>query len=317
MKKAVGLVAALALATLPAAATAKLYFIAGIGHRQVISRVDLNGTHLARSFIGSGLDNPCGLAIAGGHIYWANQGINAVSGDYPGNGMATIGRADLSGHNVQGSFITGASSPCAITSDGIHLYWIDTTATPGPDSLGNGYVSSIARANLDGGSVDLTLVTLPQSCSSCSLVFHGGYLYFGDGPNTIGRVFVNGANLDNSFLRIGGSTEMLELAIGGSDLYWSAGAFSSLGRGPLSGGSAPTSFVPNAAALPKHADGSDQEDVATYGPLIYWSWAYIDAFGRGHGGIAQMNQNGSHRRQNFLIDPDIANGGIGMVAGPG
>jgi hypothetical protein len=315
MKKAAGIAAALILA-LPAAATAKLYFVAGIGGRQVISRADLNGSHLVRSFIGTGLQNPCGLAIAGGHIYWANQGVSAVSSDYPGNGMATIGRADLNGHNVQSSFITGASSPCAVASDGIHLYWIDTTV-PGPDSPGSGDVSSIARANLDGSGVDLTYVTLPQSCSSCSLVFHSGYLYFGDGSNAIGRVFVNGAGLQSTFLRVGGSTEMLELAIGGSNLYWSAGGFPALGRGPLSGGHAPTSFVPDAAALPKHAAGSDQEDVATYGPLLYWSWTYIDQFGRGHGGIAQMNQNGSHRRQNFLIDPDVANGGIGMVAGPG
>jgi hypothetical protein len=53
------------------------------------------------SFI-SGLPSPCGLAVGGGFIYWAEVAGGAV------------GRATLDGSNVDTSFIPTNSSPCGV-----------------------------------------------------------------------------------------------------------------------------------------------------------------------------------------------------------
>jgi hypothetical protein len=58
----------------------------------------------SQGWIGAGVQAPCGVAVAGNHIYWADSESN------------TIGRANLDGTRVNPSFITGASVPCGITA---------------------------------------------------------------------------------------------------------------------------------------------------------------------------------------------------------
>ena len=68
------------------------------GTGDTIGRANLDGTGVDLGFI-SGASNPCGVAVDGGHVYWANGG----------NG--TIGRANLNGTGVSQSFIGGATAP--------------------------------------------------------------------------------------------------------------------------------------------------------------------------------------------------------------
>ena len=78
-----------------------------------------------QSFI-VGAHVPCGVAVDGAHIYWAN-------GD-----DGTIGRANLDGSRADQGFITGGNRPCGVAVDGGHIYWA------------NGDDGTIGRANLDG-----------------------------------------------------------------------------------------------------------------------------------------------------------------------
>ena len=50
-------------------------------------------------------DDPRGVAVDAGHVYWANFGLN------------TIGRANLDGTGIDQSFITGADFPFAVAVD--------------------------------------------------------------------------------------------------------------------------------------------------------------------------------------------------------
>src|SRR3954453_44306 len=54
----------------------------------------------------SGIANPCGVAVAGGHIYWTSLESR------------TIGRANLDGSDPDRTFISGVSSPCGVAVDG-------------------------------------------------------------------------------------------------------------------------------------------------------------------------------------------------------
>jgi hypothetical protein len=72
--------------------------------RTTIGRANLNGTGVNENFI-TGTHAGCGLVIAAGRIYWAN--------DVPiGNG--TIGSANLDGTDANENFIPGAGAPCGL-----------------------------------------------------------------------------------------------------------------------------------------------------------------------------------------------------------
>ena len=77
-----------------------------------------------------------GYATDGTYLYWTNYGDLS--------GGTTIGRANLDGTDVNGSFITGASTPAGITVSGSYIYWVNTGM-------------SIARANIDGTGADRDL----------------------------------------------------------------------------------------------------------------------------------------------------------------
>jgi hypothetical protein len=69
-----------------------------------IGRASYAGGGVDPTFI-TGANQPAGVAIYGGHIYWANAG----------NG--TIGRANLDGTGVEENFITGLNTPTGIAVD--------------------------------------------------------------------------------------------------------------------------------------------------------------------------------------------------------
>jgi hypothetical protein len=78
----------------------------------------LNGTRIGRANTNTGLgadpsiigdaNGPCGIAIFGSQLYWANAGSN------------TIGRANTDTTDVDQSFIaTGADQPCGVAVDSL------------------------------------------------------------------------------------------------------------------------------------------------------------------------------------------------------
>ena len=54
------------------------------------------------------IQQPCGVAVDGAHVYWA------------GFGSGTIGRSNLDGSTVNVNFITGLSTPCGVAIDADH-----------------------------------------------------------------------------------------------------------------------------------------------------------------------------------------------------
>jgi hypothetical protein len=63
-----------------------------------------------------GTDRACGVAVAGGYVYWAN-------GPYVGSG--TIGRALESGADADNTFIDGLGGRCGLAVDSNYLYFAD------------------------------------------------------------------------------------------------------------------------------------------------------------------------------------------------
>jgi hypothetical protein len=117
----------------------------------------------------SGLVNPCGVAVDGGHIYW---------GDFTGG---SIGRANLNGEGIEETFIEGGAGPCGIAVDGGHIYWSNWDG------------STIGRAGIDGSSPDNDFIT--GLSNPCGVAVDGSHVYW---TNWNARDPVGRANLDGS-----------------------------------------------------------------------------------------------------------------------
>jgi hypothetical protein len=165
----------------------------------------------------SGLVNPCGVAVDGGHIYWTSFG------------NMTIGRANLDGSNPDRTFISGVSSPCGVAVDGGHIYW--------GDFIGD----SIGRSNLNGEAIDERFVEGAEG--PCGIAVNGSHVYWSnwDG-STIGRAGIDGAAPDNDF--IAGLSNPCGIAVDGSHVYWTNwNARDPVGRANLDGSGVVKSLV--------------------------------------------------------------------------
>jgi hypothetical protein len=161
---------------------------------ETIARANLDGTGADHHLI-TGLSSPCGVAVDGSHIYWANAGFN------------TIGRAELDGRQVTQSFIEGANAPCGVAVAGSHVYW----ANRGGDVAG----TSIGRANLDGTGVDQSFIT--GADAPCGVAVDATHIYWANESGGVGRANLDGTGANQSFLPFG----TCGVAVNTAHIYWS------------------------------------------------------------------------------------------------
>lgn len=197
--------------------------------------------HIQRNFI-TGADDPMGVAVYGGYVYWVNHDVDG-----------SIGRARLDGGDVEQRFIPNAAGEriddvneaCGLTVTASHIYWADTnqntiaeadTATGADvsqfiparspcgvavsgshiywaDNLDRG---SIGRANLDGS--DPTDDFISGASGPCGLAVAGGWLYWansgaGTTGSTIARARIGGAGVDERYVT--GASSPCGVAVGG------------------------------------------------------------------------------------------------------
>jgi hypothetical protein len=109
-----------------------------------VGRATTSGSSRDPSFI-TGLTNTsaCGLAVDPDFLYWDTAGTS-------------IGRAPVGGGGADNGFILGAvtapNKPCGVASNSQYIFWGNTGAS-----------NSIGRANLNGGSPNQALITVPTT----------------------------------------------------------------------------------------------------------------------------------------------------------
>jgi hypothetical protein len=193
-----------------------------------IGRSDIDGQDVVHGFI-TGTDNPYGVAVDAGHIYWTNQADGVA-------GTGTIGRADLNGDdpatNVTQSFITGATDPKGIDVDANYIYWSNAD-------------DHIARAELaDGGNVNLELNGISNANGDVEVDAESIYFSYGRpaSETVFGSGFISRRNLDGSGrqerlidLAQPPGTRAPALAVDDSRLYWTDTSGNTVGRQNLAG----------------------------------------------------------------------------------
>jgi DNA-binding beta-propeller fold protein YncE len=238
------------------------------GDTKTISRANLSGTGVDRSFITVGA-TPDGVAVNASHIYWVN------------NFTGAIGRASLDGSHVRRSFITtGSPGGFGVAVDGTHIYWAQNAT------------GTIWRANLDGTGVDQSFITLPPGSIPIGVAVDGSHVYWtNQSANTIGRANLDGTGVRRRFIT--GAIGPTGVAVDGAHIYWANnGIFpdSTIGRANLDG------------------TGIDQSFVAADNPLgvavdrahIFWAC--------GCGSIGRSNLGGSGVDQNFIFGTNFLTG---------
>ncbi|MCW2951648.1 MAG: low-density lipoprotein receptor repeat protein [Conexibacter sp.] len=182
-------------------------------------------------------------AAADPYLYWTSTG-------------GTVGRVATDGSNLDPSFVTGASDPIGPSTDGVHLYWANTST------------NSIARADLDGGNVSQNLVT--GAYGPLGTTVDSGHLYWlNPGISMLGRADLDGANAQQNWF--GGPANTKGIAIDGNWIYWAGGG--RIGRLALTGFSATSSFVPGVA---------NPEEVAVDAHFVYWTDPVDGTIGRAY-----------------------------------
>lgn len=230
-----------------------------------------------------------GVAINGGHIYWANYGNGA------------IGRAGVDGSHVDQRFITGASSPVGVVVNGAYVYWTNSLLFSRQD---NDFEATIGRAALDGSHVDQRFIVAARNGDEVDgLAVDSRYIYWADvSSGQIGRADLSGQGVDPRFITGGNAPD--GVAVNASYVYWSNGGDDTIGRALLDGSAADQHcVVPKAVPV-----GNEPEGVATDGRYVYWTNYPGDEIGR-------ANLNGTGVTSRFIpakgVPEGVAIGGLG------
>jgi hypothetical protein len=178
-----------------------------------IGRAELNGTNPEPSLI-TGLDNPEGIAVDSGHIYWAEARDHE-------EGHGTIARATLAGTSIEKEFITGAGDPhgVAVSPEAAsprYVYWT------------NGVNTDIGRAEIDGANPEQSFLSRGAGEHPWGIVVNATNLYWIDdeGSNYIIKMNVGGGG--ESYVGVSGQAR--GIAIDSNYLYWNNSGTDGIGN---------------------------------------------------------------------------------------
>lgn len=207
--------------------------------------------------------NFCGIAVDGGHIYWAE-----VEG-------GTIGRANLDGTLPDNNFITGLADPCGVDVDAGYVYWADRTA------------DTIGRARLDGSAVQPDFIV--GASMPTGVAVDAGHIYWSnEDVASIGRAEIGGGNVEQEFVpKSEGLALTGGIAVSAGHVYWGDFDLASIGRAQLDGGHVEPKFI---------AGAGDPWDLATSGSHLYWA----DRGDLGEGSIGRATLAGTEVLPSFL-----------------
>jgi hypothetical protein len=269
-------VAGLALAiAVPAKADAYVYWANSTPDANLpvpaIGRAMLDGTGVNHSFIPvappGGPTNPCGVAVDGRYVYWANATQPSGSG-------TTIGRARLDGSQPELAFIQGADAPCGVATDATYLYWANYSG------------DTIGRARLDGTGVDEHWLETGSGSGPCGVAVDAGHVYWanlgaGFSFSSVGRAAIDGTHVESDWV-----PAIAPCGVDVSDdyVYWAnfiQGYGSSIGRAGIDGSDPQLDFI-------QAENGSCPAAPCLAGPVgvavdeshIYWANQTSNSIGR-------------------------------------
>lgn len=229
-------------------ADAYVYWMTSNQAGATIHRAKLDGSSPTK--LVAGLPIAAALAVDTSHMYWSTT--------------TGIGRANLNGTGVEGSFLPisgpGGIVASSIVVDSSHIYFADAQ---------NGNNNTIARVNLDGSGLEPDFINAPawsnhSDGGPSELALGGGYIYWYDGDR-IGRANLDGSGIIDHYITSTGGLPTYGFAFDGTHFYWSLAAQAeegSIARVNADGSGINKQFI-------SHLSGPMR--VAVYGGHLYWT----------------------------------------------
>jgi hypothetical protein len=118
------------------------------------------------------------------YVYWTDPGPQAQTIG------TTLGRVNLDGRGLKSGFVKNASRPTALVSDGKFIYWA------------NSGTSSIGRVATNGTGSRPKFIAINDNVSVLAIA--GQYLYFAGTHPWIGRVKLDGTQLNKNCISLAG-----------------------------------------------------------------------------------------------------------------
>jgi hypothetical protein len=191
-----------------AAAESRLYWINNASG-SVATANRAGGEVIQHFFFAS--PEPDGITADSTHVYWTDTGTNE------------IGRAELSGANVEPSLIpTVGEVPEGIAVDAGHVYWANLVG------------QAIGRANLDGSEPEPNFIQLSAGSFPEGVAIEGPHVYWASAGHggEIGRSNLEGGEVEEKLITgLGGAISAL--AANTTHLYWSTNV--GVGRANIDG----------------------------------------------------------------------------------
>jgi virginiamycin B lyase len=189
---------------------------------------------VTRNFI-TGADNPKGVAVHGGYIYWVNSDT-----------FGSIGRAKLNGTDVDEQFVPSERATngndlnyaSGIAVSNTYIYWADSNQ------------NTLARADTATGSGATQFITGLNDPRGVAL--SGRFIYWADDLDngTIGRANLDGSGVNNSFIT--GARGPCGVTIAGGYIYWANSGYgaigTTIGRAKLDGSGATERYITGASS---------------------------------------------------------------------
>jgi hypothetical protein len=223
-----------------------------------IGRANRDGSGVNAEFIPTAAHHGCGVAIAGGHIYWDSWACKIVPGRgclWARSSPAAIGRANVDGSGVDDQFIPGlaiprspafqTADPCGVAVAGKYIYWMNSAESGKPLPIG--------RANLDGTGVNKRFI-MGVPGGTCGIAVVGGHIYWTNeyehgllDDGFVGRANLDGTGVNRRFIRTAGIP--CGVAVYQGHIYWTqakdgmAHPSSTIGRANLDGSAVNHQFI--------------------------------------------------------------------------
>lgn len=227
-----------------------------------IERAKLDGSG-AEEFIGADdTDNPKGIGLQGGQVYWANAAEE--------KGEGTIGRAKIGAggaEEVDQGFIEAAGNPHDVAVGGELLYWTNS-AVPGSNEA---YIGRAKAA--DGTEANAKFVTVfgAETKNLGGIALDAEHIYWAvtnnQGDGRIHRVDLDGdpESYVVTLVFLGADVGVKDVAVDAGHIYWTTQTNSLIGRAKLNG---PGPVTEEDLELIK--DANHPQGIAVDGTNIYW-----------------------------------------------
>lgn len=194
-----------------------------------------NGGAGAHVFI-EGAGEPCGLAVNGTHVFWADRTAGR------------IGRANVDGGGANPSFIDTRPEACGVDVNASHVFW-----------AANG---TIGRATLAGGAADHDFI-LNGGSFICGVAVNSTRIFWAnESSGRVGSALLNGTSPNHNYIT--GAGIPCGVAVNATHVYWTNQGFESVGRAAVSGLSVNQTLVQSSIA-------SSPCGVAVSSSNLYWA----------------------------------------------